>query len=201
MNSHTIAPLTLRAHPTNGPPPSCGLCSPSGPSSTSDAPRDGVLNAAAACGCSSVPVRKPPPISVPPQYLFCVGGWSVFVLILGDGAASWASAASAQRSCPPPSCTLTAAPLRPPAPPPPLPQQRPAHSMTGRYPPTREASQWQSSGADASPLDEKQRRRDQSAPPAAPPARHAFAIDGTRPRTSTRAASTNSQKSAPSGEP
>ena len=31
------------------------------------APRVGVLKAEGACGCSSDPDRKPPPISVPPQ--------------------------------------------------------------------------------------------------------------------------------------
>ena len=45
------------------------LCRPSAPtSSTSRVPKVGVLNVDAACGCNTVPDRKPPPISVPPQY-------------------------------------------------------------------------------------------------------------------------------------
>lgn len=38
-------------------------------SSTSWEPRLGVANAEAACGRHMQPARKPPPISVPPQYL------------------------------------------------------------------------------------------------------------------------------------
>ena len=46
----------------------CTLWRPSGVSSASRVPTVGVLNADSACGCSIVPDRKPPPISVPAMY-------------------------------------------------------------------------------------------------------------------------------------
>eukprot|EP00958_Prasinococcus_capsulatus_P008608 scaffold845_cov364-Prasinococcus_capsulatus_cf.AAC.18 len=61
------------------PSPSCGPASrprrvgPSGSPvissiTTISLPRVGVLKADAACGCTTLPARNPPPISVPPQY-------------------------------------------------------------------------------------------------------------------------------------
>jgi hypothetical protein len=44
-------------------------CVASSVSSTTLAPKLGVLKVDGACGCSMQPARKPPPISVPPQYL------------------------------------------------------------------------------------------------------------------------------------
>ena len=43
----------------------CRLCRPSAVSSARRVPTVGVLNVDGACGCSSVPDKKPPPISVP----------------------------------------------------------------------------------------------------------------------------------------
>ena len=43
----------------------CGLSCPSGSMSTGRQPTVGVLKVAGACGCSRLPDRKAPPISVP----------------------------------------------------------------------------------------------------------------------------------------
>ena len=77
----------------------------------------------------------------------------------------------------------------------------PQYSTTGRYPRTRAESQWESSGLEASPVELKHRRLDQSRPAMHPVRRHALTMDGTRPSIVTRASRTNTPNGRESGEP
>jgi len=123
-------------HPTNGCPLWSWLRSPSGPSSTKEAPSVGVLNADATWGCSSEPVKNPPPISVPPQYL------QVWWLVEG-----WCDSTVGCRLCwiwitIRNSPILGSAQTHPTPTPTPTPTTATTHSITGRYPGTLDANQW-----------------------------------------------------------
>jgi hypothetical protein len=114
-------------------------------SSTRRAPKVGVLKVEGACGCSRLPDRKAPPISVPPQYLWW-GAWCwcvVCVVCVEDGqqCVAWGwwrprrpgrqaahAAAAPSRHAPPPGAPAT---LKHP-PPHTHKALKSTHSMTGR---------------------------------------------------------------------